>query len=248
MKRLGLTMIYLFFTVGIFSQVSHIQVVAEAGISIFLDTQFRGVTSSDFGGLIIQNVNPGQHTIKVIKEGYIPQEEIINVKTGEVFTYQVGKNFVPAIKITEQGNKEDQAISVKMGNLKFQSLPINIHINIPKLQINTSKVKDEWLAERIPEGVYETSFNYNGKTLTDNFSIQNEMVTYAFINMVDGKIERRSITPISRSIVNNTPPVIPITPTNNKPRESSIDVGKIIIGALGIVGILAIANAVAKKQ
>jgi hypothetical protein len=194
----GLMLLFLF---GIMlqaqSQTSHIQVVSEPGISIYLDGQFKGITSTDLGGLIIQNIFSGQHTIKVVKEGYLPQEEIITVKPSEVFTYQVNKNFVPSIRITEQGNKENQAISIKKGNLKFQSLPIGINISIPSLQIYKDKTQDEWLAEQIPEGTYMVTFSWNGKELSDEFTVENEMTTYAFVNMIEGVIMNRSITPIN---------------------------------------------------
>lgn len=193
--------VFFFIALGLacraFSQTSHIQVVSEAGISIFLDGQFKGTTSSEYGGLIIQNVSSGQHTIKVVKEEYLPREESVNVKAGEVFTYQVNKNFIPAIKISEQGNKDNQALSIKQGKLKLQSLPIGINISIPSLNINQAKEKDEWMAEPIPEGSYPATFTLNGKVLSDVLEIQNDMITYAFVNMISGKIENKSITPIN---------------------------------------------------
>jgi len=182
------------------SQVSHLQVVSESGIAVFLDGKFKGTTSTEYGGLIIQNISSGQHTIKVVKEGYLPREESISVKAGEVFTYQVDKNFVPAIQITEQGNKDNQAISIKQGKLKIQSLPIGINIRIPALNINSLKAKDEWSAEPIPEGIYQAAFTLNEKVLSDALEIKNDMVTYIFVNMITGRIENKSIRPINSAL------------------------------------------------
>jgi len=180
-----------------YSQTSYIQVVAEPEISIFLDGEFKGLTSLDFGGLIIKNVSVGDHIIKVVKERYLPREETITIKTGEVFSYQVDKNFVPLIKVSEKGSIDNQTISIKQGKLKLQSLPIGINISIPSLKIDQLKTKDEWIAEPIPEGTFNVSFKWNGKEISDVLEIKNEMMTYAFVNMIDGKIEKKSISPIN---------------------------------------------------
>jgi uncharacterized protein (TIGR02145 family) len=78
------------------AQSTYIQVVSEPGILVFLDELFKGKTNADMGGFIIENVLPGNHTIKVIKAGFNPQTENLGIKQGEVFTYKV-KPFVPAI-------------------------------------------------------------------------------------------------------------------------------------------------------
>jgi hypothetical protein len=200
-KQLILYVLFFVCSINLLSQNSHIQVMSESGISVFLDGQFKGTTSSEYGGIIIQNIPSGQHIIKVVKEGYLPQEETISIKAGEVFTYRVNKEFLPSIKISEKGNQENQAISIKKGNFKIQSLPIEIKIVIPALQINALKSKDEWFANDIPEGLYKVTYNWNGKTLEDNIPIENEMVTYAFVNMVDGKIENKSIKPVNEKTV-----------------------------------------------
>jgi hypothetical protein len=174
--------------------------VSEPDISVFLDGQLKGITSSEYGGLIIQNIVSGPHLIKVVKEGYLPQEETINIKSGEVFTYHVNKDFIPSIRITEKGNQENQAISIKKGNLKIQSLPIEISISIPSLHIETKKSKDEWFANDIPEGEYKVTFKWSSKTVEDVIRIENDMVSYVFVNMIDGKVENKSI----KSIYENT--------------------------------------------
>jgi len=39
--------------------------------------------------LIIENLSAGTYTIKVVKEGFTPQEENISLKSGVVFMYTV---------------------------------------------------------------------------------------------------------------------------------------------------------------
>lgn len=154
-----------------------------------MDGQFKGITTIEQRGLIIQNVNSGQHTIQVIKEGYSPREYTLTVKTGEVLMFQIDKNFVPPIKITEEGNNEKQAISIKKGNLTIQSLPISISIQMPSVGVNYIKQEDKFHAKNIPEGTYLAQFRWDENVLLDSIKILNEMVTYLFVNMVELKIE-----------------------------------------------------------
>lgn len=86
------------------AQNSFIQVVADPGISVFLNGEFKGITNDELGGLIIEKLSSGTYTIKVVKEGFKPQEEIITVKSGEVLRYQV-MHFKPNIQIRQQVTK-----------------------------------------------------------------------------------------------------------------------------------------------
>ena len=106
--RLFFSLIMLCITLNVSSQASHIQVVSDPGLTVFLDGVFKGVTASEYGGLIIQNISPGQHQIKVVKEGSVPIEETISVKAGEVFLYQVNNKFT---KISDTaGDGEDKEL------------------------------------------------------------------------------------------------------------------------------------------
>lgn len=192
MKRSLLFFILICNITSIFCQNSHIQITAEPDISIFIDGNYKGKTISEMGGLIIENVAPGNHIIKVVKEGYNPQEEQINIKKGEVYMYTVNPSFVPKIKITQQGNVGEQRIEKKLGKIKVQSLPIAITIAIPQLGIKYSKTQDEWIADDIPEGSYDASFIWNNKTLTYTIKVNNNQLTHLFVNMIKGEFEDRS--------------------------------------------------------
>jgi uncharacterized protein (TIGR02145 family) len=176
---------------GLHSQTSYIQVVSEPGISVFLDATFKGTTTLDIGGLIIEKVFPGSHKIKVIKEGFNPQEEWISIKLGEVYSYTV-KPFIPMIKISQQGNSGSNQIGLQVGKIIIQSIPVTISISIPELAINSLKKQDEWLADKIPVGNYKATFSWNNKILTGTIKINNNNLTHLFINMIKGEIEDQS--------------------------------------------------------
>ncbi len=175
----------------IFGQTAYIQVNGEAGLSVFLNSQFKGKTSAEFNGLIIENVTPGKNLIKIVKEGFTPFEESITVKPGEVFAYKVKPFTKHLVEISEQGNtgETDKQVVIKTGKLIIQSVPIEIKITIPKIEgvENNQKTKDEWLADKIPTGSYEITFSYGQKIITKTVVIESEKITSVFINMLSGE-------------------------------------------------------------
>lgn len=188
-----------------FTQKSHLQIIAEPGIKIFLNGNFKDITSSDLGGLIISNLTPGTYKIKAVKENFQPQEETIILKAGEVKEYKV-KPFTPSISISETGTSETQTLSLKTGKLKIQSLPIAIDISIPLLGVTRKKTQDEWLAKEIPEGVYNTKFEWNGKTIEEEIEIVENELTHIFVDMINEKIEYRKRAGSTGSLKINSKP------------------------------------------
>jgi uncharacterized protein (TIGR02145 family) len=174
------------------AQTTYIQVVSEPGVSVFLDNIFKGRTTADIGGLIIENVTPGSRSIKVVKDGFNPQEDRINVKAGEVYTHRV-RPFVPSIKIEQKGSVGEQKIDLQVGHIKIQSLPVAISISIPKLGVNSTKTQDEWMANEIPVGTYEAIFTWQGKTLKHFIEVRHKQQIHLFVNMMQLKVELRSI-------------------------------------------------------
>jgi hypothetical protein len=171
-------------------QVCYIQVKAEPNIFVFLNDEFKGKTSADIGGLIIGNLKVGSYNIKVVKDGYVPQTEVIVLKSGEVKIYQV-KPFVPQYKITQSGNKQEQTIELKTGSLKVQSLPVEIQIEITDLGIKSMKTQDEWKIQDIPIGEHKLKFVWGNKILNDTVLIKQDLFKYLFVNLINGKIEIR---------------------------------------------------------
>ena len=175
----------------VFGQNAYIQVNGEAGLSVFLNSQFKGKTTTEFNGLIIENVIPGKNLIKVVKEGFTPFEETITVKSGEVFSYTVKPFTKHLVNISEQGNsgETDKKATIQTGKLIVQSVPIEIKITIPDIEgvDNLPKTKDKWSADKIPAGTYDITFTYNQKVISKTIEIVGNDTTSVFINMLNGE-------------------------------------------------------------
>lgn len=175
-----------------YTQLSYIQVSGEANLTVFLDGEKKGVTSTELGGLIIEGVAPGNHLIKVVKKDFVPFEETILVKSGEVLLYKVKPFSKVAVFITEKGNEEetDKKASIQTGKLTIQSLPIEISITIPRIEgvNNMRKNKDLWMIEKLTTGEYQSTFTFNGKSLDKTFQIKPNEETHVFVNILSGEI------------------------------------------------------------
>lgn len=108
---------FFFFTTILYSQVTYnyksmvtgIHVVSEPNVQVYMDNEYKGETNLASNGLLIEDVNPGIHFIRVNKEGYLEQSRRIYVNGGVITTYPV-KPFVPILKISESSNTESQEI------------------------------------------------------------------------------------------------------------------------------------------
>ena len=171
------------------TETGFIQVKCTPGVQIFLDGDLKGITNTDVGGLIIQNVSPGQHEIKAVKEGYRPEIERISVQTGQVVAFEV-KPFIPQVRISQIGDARQTEVKLKVGKIVIQSLPIECKLNIKVLGVNDmEKTKDYWEAEGVPVGKYEIVAESIGKKLSYEVEINEESTAEIFFNFINGEIK-----------------------------------------------------------
>jgi len=144
---------------------AHIQIKCEPGIKVFLDGIFKGISNSDLEGFIIQDVPAGRHILKIVKQGYHPQEREIELLPRQIYVVDISK-LDPKVRIYEKGNKEKISTELMTGRLVIKSLPVEIKISIPSLRIDAlQKTKNEQIIDNIPLGSYKALFSGFGKTV-----------------------------------------------------------------------------------
>lgn len=206
-------------SISIIAQSTYVQVVSDPGISVYINGEFKGKTSSDVGELIFEIQSGGEYTIKVIKDGYVPHEDKISIKTGDVFKYTV-EPFASEFKIRQEGNEANQEIEQKTGNLLIQSLPVDIRISISQLGINATKSVDKWYVDDLPVGTYNVIFKHEKKEYSCAILIKEGELSHFFVNMINGEFENRSVKEsISLELGN--------TDTNRKVKKISTSYGGI---------------------
>lgn len=198
MKTLSLLLISL----GIFATSmaqSYIQIVSEPDVKVFVDGKFKGITNVDLGGFIVEGLQAGNYSIKLVKDDFIPQVGNVKVNYGDVFVYNA-KTFAPKISIAQTGNKNQSAevykqlkdMEVKTGSLKIQSLPVQIQIKIPGAGITSQKTDDKWIANEIVTGEYNVTYTWRDNVLTDTLKINPDAETYIFVDMLKLSVQDKS--------------------------------------------------------
>jgi hypothetical protein len=177
--------------------VGYIQIKCEPGAMVFLDDNFVGNTSLEFGGLILQDVPVGSHVIRIVKEGVQPQSVRLDLKANEIFVYEV-KEFIPKLDVTQSGKPASDTIQQKVGSLLIETIPVDCIIEIPKLNISKDnhgdKTKKTWEISKIPIGNYKVSFIAMGKKVGYNFNIEAGKPKHLLVNILNNEV-KEIITP-----------------------------------------------------
>jgi hypothetical protein len=167
----------------------YIQVKSPPGVQIFLDGDFKGNTTQELGGLILQGVPTGHHTIKAAKAGFTSQQASFLLKRDEVFLFTV-RPFAPNVEIREEGVEDAGSIEAKVGALLVQSLPVECRISIPSVGIkDAAKSQDKWTVSKLPEGRHSVVLYAMGKTLRWEGEILPDKTRRIMVNFLSGRIE-----------------------------------------------------------
>ncbi|MFA4985095.1 MAG: SUMF1/EgtB/PvdO family nonheme iron enzyme [Candidatus Brocadiia bacterium] len=184
----------------------HIQVKCEPGISILLDGDLKGVSTAEYGGLIIQDVPAGVHELRALKEGFAPQVKSVTVEKDRVAVVKLG-TFIPSV-----------------GSIEIRTLPVECLITCPGIGVtNLKKADDPWTKSDVPVGKHEVSLMWNDKTLKMNIEIRNAcrtVVTANFLKMEIGAVvvdpkaeEARKAEEAIPTVAKNAPfPLIAVSP------------------------------------
>ncbi|MEO0515300.1 MAG: hypothetical protein AAF086_08415, partial [Planctomycetota bacterium] len=172
----------------------HVQVRGEAGINVFIDSDFKGTTTAEQGGLIITNVPSGMRTLLFTKDGFRGQEDAVDIESGRVYVYDISP-FRPIVKVEQEGDVNDAVIQQEVGSLQISTLPVECKITIDKLGImpdrNGAKNQEIWRLPEVPAGNYDIIFSAIGKRLIASVQIDGNSQIELFVNFVTGEIEQK---------------------------------------------------------
>jgi|GEM_PF-3007753 len=161
----------------------YIQIQAKAGILVFLDGSFVGETNEAMLGLILQDVVPGRHTLRFVKEGFQPQEASVAVEAGRVLPYSV-QVFTPAIRISEEGPTGTGNLSADTGTMRIQCLPIECTVTIPGVVSEHRKTRDILLIEQAPSREYQLELSALGKSVMPSIGLCPDSEVSVFANFI----------------------------------------------------------------
>jgi hypothetical protein len=198
MKKHLIAIIIVFFSVAniLIAQQAHLQIESEPDIAVYINNQFKGITSQPLNGLIISGLKPGKTKVLLKKDGFEDKVEEIILEAEKVYLLKVKfltKKSSSNIYISQSGEKAEEREIVKKeiiptGSLIIQSLPIEIKITIQGLGIESIKNKDKWKASNLRTGAYELSATFNNMILQKEIRIFGNDVTRVFVDFTKNKI------------------------------------------------------------
>jgi len=194
-----------FMCLFVFAQgVGYIQIKCEHGATVFLDKNYVGNTSSELGGLILQDVPVGSHVIKIVKEGFEPQSVKIDLKVNEIYVYEV-KEFIPQLDVKQEGETDTDTIKQRVGSLLIETIPIDCIIEIPKLNINKehygNKTKKTWEISNIPIGNYRINFIALGKKIEYELKIEEGIQKHLLVNILKNEVKEILATQPAKEVL-----------------------------------------------
>lgn len=173
----------------VFAENAYIQIKCEPGVKIYLDNNYKGITGEKVGGLIIQNIKPGKHILKVSKTGFQTQIINIHLSPGQIYVHKVG-TFSPRVKIEENGGTEDTTIKAATGTLHIKSVPVECKIQFSSAGLpGYSKKKAEMTVKNVPVGKHTGFFIGAGKKLPYTINIRKNKTSEVMVNFLTSEIK-----------------------------------------------------------
>jgi len=198
--------------------IGHVQIKCEPEVQIFLDGNFLGKTRSEMGGLILENVPSGKHSLKAVKEGCQPLEVQINLSEGQVYMHEF-KAFLPQVATYEEGQESQSRETPKTGKIIIQSLPMECTITIPSLNVrDMQKKKDRRILDKVPAGEYKMEFSALNRTLPYTLYLKPDQTVKIMVNFLKGAVNEENVRADGTSMASRTagtgdiPAIAPPTP------------------------------------
>jgi hypothetical protein len=128
MKSLRRVMIAFLISAASLSFAGDIQIFCEPGLSIYLDDNFMGTSNKKQDGLFLMDVRKGTHTIRVDKDGFVPQSLQVEVSDFPI-EVRVGQlEPEPAARVESEATPTP--VKKPVGNVIVTSAPQNCTVEI----------------------------------------------------------------------------------------------------------------------
>jgi hypothetical protein len=170
------------------SYAGDIQVSCSPGLRISLDGKFVGTSSAAQDGLFLSAVPAGAHTIRVEKDGFVPQNIRIEISSKPI-EVRVGKlSPEPSIRVLKEKEPEPEEVEQLFGELVVTSAPQNCTVELDGK--SEEKIIPQLSIGRIAAGEHTISFSKPGyETITDVFNVQPGTEVTVRGDLFAGKIE-----------------------------------------------------------
>ncbi len=164
-----------------------IQVSCETGLRVYLDGEFMGTSSAREDGLFLMNVATGAHTIRLEKDGFLPQD--FSVKVLRLPIEVTAEQFSPAPTLpSEQIETVSVELKQPVGILVVASAPQNCVVEVDGK--SEEKTTPQLAIGGLAAGDHAISFSKEGyETISGEVTIRPGMEVSVRGNLLTGKVE-----------------------------------------------------------
>ncbi|TAN41013.1 MAG: PEGA domain-containing protein [Nitrospirae bacterium] len=181
LARCFLLILFLFSTAT--AGTGDLQVTCESGVKIYVDGKYKGTTNAADGGLAIDNLAPGQHTLKAVKQGYEPFIKNFNIQ--EYKGTKIEVNFKDVGENIYQLRPESGETTVQVGTIELMSLPMGATVFIDG---EKKQGKTDMGIRNIKAGQRKVTFERANQRLAGTFTLDPNEVLKLKADFKKGKI------------------------------------------------------------
>jgi hypothetical protein len=167
MKRISLSLLFILLmliSTNVYAATGDIQVTCEPNVRILIDNNYKGITNESDGGLFIEGLSTGGHTLKAIKKGYDPFIRNISIIADKAIEIKISfgerKEQVKSLQ-----PEEGQTLS-QVGRMELRSVPLGAKVTIDG---KSYQQRTDMEIENIPIGQHRITFERGNKRLTGLF-------------------------------------------------------------------------------
>jgi hypothetical protein len=156
-------------------------VVAEPGIAIWLDEEFKGKVEEGQPGVVLEDVYEGEHTLTATKLGFVPVTLTVAVKENKAVQVDVSLSTPAMISENITETKEVKLIK-ESATLVARSIPIGAFVFFNGKKMGTTDLKFTHVA---PD-TYTVRFEFAGKSLEESVELhvnEERLIKADFLNM-----------------------------------------------------------------
>ena len=163
-----------------------IQIFCEPGLDVYLDNEFMGTSNAKQDGLFLMDVRKGTRTIRVQKEGFVPNSLQVEVSDFPI-EVRIGR-LAPVPAASSAARPTPVPVKKPVGNLVITSAPQNCIVKIDGR--SESKDTPQLSMDGLEAGDHTISFSKPGfETVSGVVTIHPGSEVTVRGNLFDGKID-----------------------------------------------------------
>lgn len=163
-----------------------IRVACEPHCWVWIDGKYRGVTTAEAGGFVVESVGPGKVRLKVSRPGAQAVVRDVEVGEGATVDFRV-EAFVPPARISQGPLENLEAGDPATGVLIIRTIPEECTIDSPYLDvIGAAKSSPAWTVTGLQEGTYAVTFAAAGNVTTVPLAVKKGRATCYTVDIPAG--------------------------------------------------------------